>query len=118
MKDMDETNKPMDPQQPAQAETAGQNTSAMSGAANGGIEEGKDVKPKLSTLNLVIVSLLSMAMLAGGFALAAQYGDLSMRAGDASMNKPMTDTTTPINEGVKAMGIPPTQGGNGGIHHE
>ncbi len=114
MKDMSETNKPAEPQQPAQAEPGGQDIAAMSG----GMEGGKDAKPKLSTLNLVIVSLLSMAMLAGGFALAAHYGDLSMRAGDASMHKPMTDATTPMNEGVKAMGIPPTQGGKGGTHHE
>lgn len=107
MKDMDETNKP-------QAKPGGQDIAAMSG----GMEGAKDAKPKLSTLNLVIVSLLSMAMLAGGFALAAHYGDLSMRAGDASMHKPMTDATTPTNEGLKAMGIPPTQGGNGGTHHE
>ena len=114
MKDMEKTNKPGEPQQPAQAKPGGQDTSAMSG----GMEGGEGAKPKLSTLNLVIVSLLSMAMLAGGFALAAHYGDLSMRAGDASMHKPMTDATTPMNEGVKAMGIPPTQGGNGGTHHE
>ena len=116
MKDMSEANKPAEPQQPAQAEPGGQDTSAMSGAANGGMEGDKGAKPKLSTLNLVIVSLLSMVMLAGGFALAAHYGDLSMRAGDASMNKPMTDPT--MNQDVKAMGIPPTQGGNGGTHHE
>ena len=118
MKDMSETNKPVESPQPAQADPGGQDISAMSGAANDGMEGGKGAKPKLSTLNLVIVSLLSMGMLAGGFALAAHYGDLSMRAGDASMKKPMTDPTMPMNQDVKKMGIPPTQGGNGGTHHE
>ena len=118
MKDMSETNKPAEPQQPAQAEPGGQDTSAMSGAANGGMEGGKGAKPKLSTLNLVIVSLLSMAMLAGGFALAAHYGDLSMRSGDASMNMPTTHATIPMNQGVKATPIPATPRGNAGTHHE
>lgn len=67
--------------------------------------EGMGAKPKLSTLDLVIVSVLSMAMLAGGFALAAHYGDLSMRAGDAAMkmpqtNKPMSD------QSMKGMKMP------------
>lgn len=83
--------------------------------------EGMGAKPKLSTLNLVIVSLLSMAMLATGFALAAHYGDPSIRAGEASMKMPMNaqpmDAQTtkgkpsakPMTGNMKGMKMPATE---------
>lgn len=43
----------------------------------------KNQKPKFSTASLFVVSLLSMSMLAGGFALASRYGDFSMSAKNA-----------------------------------
>lgn len=92
-------NHPTEPTPSATTAQGGHDMSAMSGM------EGMGAKPKLSTLNLVIVSVLSMAMLATGFALAAHYGDLSMRSGDVSMktpptNKPMSD------QAMKGMKMP------------
>ena len=99
MKNMSE-NHPTDVTQPAVSGHGGHDMSAMS------TMEGMEAKPKLSTLNLVIVSLLSMAMLAGGFALAAHYGDLSMRAGDASMQMPTQSGAKTKNDGSKPQDMP------------
>ncbi len=58
----------------------------------------KHETPKFSTASLFLVSLLSMAMLASGFALAARYGDFSMSAKGAQQRGAMamsTDKTMP-----------------------
>lgn len=54
---------------------------SMTSSAMPGMEMAKG--KRVPTARKVAVTLLSLVMLAGGFALAARYGDLSMRAGDA-----------------------------------
>jgi Domain of unknown function (DUF4396) len=49
---------------------------------------GGPAKPSTSTAALALVLLTTLAMLAAGYALAARYGDLTMRAG-TSMGHPM-----------------------------
>jgi len=99
MKNMTGMNHPTEPTLPATAEQGAHDMSAMGGM------EGMGAKPRLSTLNLVIVSVLSMAMLATGFALAAHYGDLSMRSGDSSMKMPQTNAPM-SDKPMKGMKMP------------
>ena len=66
--------------QAAQAHTAGQRRAGGAGPVpdQGGMKMGGSV----STLGKVVVTLATVAMLAAGIALAARYGNFSMRAGD------------------------------------
>lgn len=96
MKDMSDM-KAQGEAQTASAVPGGHDMSTM--GAMGGME-ANTTQPRLSTASLVVVSLLSMAMLAGGLALAARYGDLSMRAGQGSMktmNMPVANDTESAN---------------------
>lgn len=69
-----------------QAQTAADDKSAMGGMK---MTSGKSVP----TSSKVVVTLLTLMMLAGGFWLAARYGNLSMRAGDMDgMQKSMPVT--------------------------
>lgn len=60
---------------PQDAQAAHNNMSAMGGMD---MASGKGV----SVASKLVVTLITLAMLAGGFWLAARYGDLSMRAGE------------------------------------
>lgn len=65
------------------------------------LADGVDPKVPPSTRTMVIVSLLTLLMLAAGIGLAARYGDLSM---SASSMKPMGETAAPMNMKEMPMG--------------
>lgn len=50
---------------------------------------GMEMKSSVSMKGKVAVAMLTLLMLAAGVALAGRYGDLSMRAGEHTMNEPM-----------------------------
>lgn len=70
---------------PVQAHTAATHQAAGDAPAMGGMEMGT----RVSTARKVAVAMLSLLMLAAGVALAARYGDLSMRAGEHTMKEQM-----------------------------
>ena len=50
---------------------------------------GMEMKSGISIKSKVAVAMLTLLMLAAGVALAARYGDFSMRAGEHTMKEPM-----------------------------
>ncbi len=59
--------------------------------------DGMNMGGNVSISSKLIVTLITLAMLAGGAYLAARYGDLSMRAGEMEMNQMPMDNM-PIND--------------------